>query len=259
MASSIRGGTRTTGSWLSRLFGGGKRVTADKLHVHFLKRDPGSWLSGYFTETAIHPPLSPHADRIDAALADLEKVGSQPLWEKYGQPEGATRTPEMVSTLYAIGHLYTDLVRRRKPDTVVEFGTAFGVSGMYWLSGLEANGRGKLYTFEPNDTWRKVAVQNLERIGTRFRSVLGTFEEHVEAELGQTKIDLAFIDAIHTSEWVKPQFERVAAKLAPRGLIVLDDIHFSEDMKQCWQTLANDPRVRASVALSNQSGIVEFA
>jgi predicted O-methyltransferase YrrM len=44
-------------------------------------------------------------------------------------------------------HLATAL----KPRLVVEVGTAFGVSGMYWLLGLRGSGR--LVTFDPNNVW----------------------------------------------------------------------------------------------------------
>ena len=75
---------------------------------------------------------------------------------------------------------------------------------------------------------------------------------------GET-IDIAFVDAIHTSEFVTPQVELLITLLAPGGLIVLDDISFSDDMCQCWNRWAHDPRVAASVAVGNRVGILEFA
>ncbi len=68
---------------------------------------------------------------------------------------------------------------------------------------------------------------------------------------------LAFIDAIHTSAFVEPQFELVARRLSPGGLIVLDDIDFSPDMWSCWQKLREDRRVLASAEL-DRVGLVEL-
>ena len=83
---------------------------------------------------------------------------------------------------------------------MVEFGTAFGVSGMYWLSGLESNNFGELLTFDPNEVWAEIARKNLSGISNRFQLVNGTFEDNIDAYLGSDRqIDMAFIDVIHTS------------------------------------------------------------
>jgi predicted O-methyltransferase YrrM len=159
-----------------------------------------------------------------------------------------------------MGNLFANLVKKRKPSVIVEFGTAFGVSGMYWIAGLEANNYGELLTFEPNKVWAEIARKNLSAIGSRFQLVIGTFEENIDLYLGHDRrIDIAFIDAIHTSEFVIPQFKLVIDRLAPNGIILLDDINFSSDMASCWDRIALDSRVKASAALSNRVGIVELA
>ena len=101
-----------------------------------------------------------------------------------------------------MGRFFSWLVTNRRPSVIVEFGTAFGVSGMYWLFGLESNGGGTLLTFEPNDVWARIAEANLVAIGRRFELTVGTFEENIDRNLSPgERIDIAFIDAIHTSEF----------------------------------------------------------
>ena len=135
---------------------------------------------------------------------------------------------------------------------------AFGVSGMYWLSGLEGNNFGELLSFDPNEVWAEIAKKNLSGISNRFQLVNGTFEDNIDAYLGSDRqIDMAFIDAIHTSEFVFSQFEIVVARLAPNGIVLLDDIYFSEDMKYAWKTMALSDRVKASAAIE-RVGIVEL-
>jgi predicted O-methyltransferase YrrM len=129
---------------------------------------------------------------------------------------------------------------------------------MYWLSGLEMNAAGRLLTFEPNKVWAPIARGNLDAIGTRFELTVGTFEENIDRMLRSgEQIDIAFIDAIHTSEFVVPQFQIVAARLAPGGLVLLDDIDFSDDMRSCWELLRGDSRVAASVEV-DRVGVLEF-
>jgi predicted O-methyltransferase YrrM len=141
---------------------------------------------------------------------------------------------------------------------IVEFGTAFGVSGMYWLSGLETNGSGHLFTYDPNENWLTVARDNLSAVSSKFTSTLGTFEENVDRTLGERRVDVAFIDAIHTPEFVRPQFELVAERLTPGGVVIVDDIHFSPEMASLWTQLARDSRVLASCALSGRAGLLQL-
>jgi predicted O-methyltransferase YrrM len=151
-------------------------------------------------------------------------------------------------------------IDQSREQLVVEFGTAFGISGMYWLAGLEINKHGRLLTFEPNAIWADIARDNLLAIGRRFTLTHGTFEEHIDSELGaDDRIGIAFIDGSHTSDFVLPQFEIVLKHVAPNGLVVFDDVDFSADMASCWESIARDSRVRASLKLTSRVGIVEVA
>lgn len=128
---------------------------------------------------------------------------------------------------------------------------------MYWLAGIEQSGCGDLLSFEVNKNWAAIALKNLQEIGTRFCLTEGTFEENIASVLAGRKIGIALIDAIHTSEFVNRQFEIVLTYLEPGGIVVLDDVDFSDDMAQCWSAIANDPRVLASVAVNGHLGIIE--
>jgi predicted O-methyltransferase YrrM len=196
-----------------------------------------------------HPGRVPEAIRQRANLT--ARVGRQPLWDGYGQGH-ATRTPDQVKTDPTMGMLYADLITKLEPKVVVEFGTAFGMSGMYWLINLT----GHLYTFEVNPIWADIARSNLSAISDRFTLTVGTFEDNLRVL--PDLIDVAFIDAIHTSECVNPQFDLVASRCRPGSVVVFDDINFSDDMRDCWNALAFDPRVQASAMLGRRVGIVEL-
>ena len=229
-----------------------------RLVFDWIHREPASWLVCNLPVESYKPTRAQHARRIEARTALTQKLGAKQLWQGYGQP-GAVRTANDVRTHASMGSLFAWLVVQRKPKVVVEFGTAFGTSGMYWLSGLEATRSGKLLTFEPNREWAAVARENLRAISTRFELTEGTFEDNVHAVVGDGPyIDIAFIDAIHTGAFVLPQFELVLERLKPGGLVLFDDIDFSEDMADCWSRLAHDPRVLAAVAVAKHVGIVEM-
>jgi predicted O-methyltransferase YrrM len=131
---------------------------------------------------------------------------------------------------------------------------------MYWLAGLERAGSGRLVTFDPNPAWAEIAHDNLAAVGGRFTSVVGTFEAEAARELGAGRsIDLAFVDAVHTSDVVLRQFEDVARRAKPGAIVVFDDINFSADMRFAWTKLANDPRVAGAATFGARVGMLELA
>jgi predicted O-methyltransferase YrrM len=230
--------------------------------IHWIKQSENSWLRQQFQGDFIKPSNSIYSSRIEKLARQTNELGSQPLWEGYANNNigGSTRTSNQVRTDASMGDLYTSLVRKRKPNIMVEFGTAFGVSGMYFLAGIESNGEGRLLTFEPNRIWAKLARNNLSQISNRFDLIVGTFEENIENSLAQNqRIDIAFIDAIHTKEFVIPQLEIVVAKSSSQAIVILDDINFSDDMYECWKEVSIDSRFSASATLGDRVGILELA
>lgn len=227
------------------------------MEMKFVRRLQESWLAQQVTEGSFEPESFPQLDLIESLAAKAQALGPQPLWEGYGQPQ-ATRTSNRVRTGKNMGAFYHWLVRQRTPDIVVEVGTAFGVSGMFWLSGLVSNRRGHLFTFDPNDVWRSVAVRNLSAIGDRYTSIHGTFEDCHTTTLPDLPVDICFIDAIHTSAFVYPQFEILKRRMRDGGIMVFDDIRFSSDMTACWNDLSCRPEVVSSMECSERVGLVEI-
>jgi predicted O-methyltransferase YrrM len=151
-----------------------------------------------------------------------------------------------------LGRLYTAIASAVGDPVVIEVGTAFGVSGMYWLAGI---GTGHLHTFEPNADWASIARRNLESISGQFTLTEAPFEDHAST---LPPADIAFVDAIHTSLFVERQFALLRPLMKPRGIVVFDDINFSADMSSCWQRIARDPAVLASASIGGRVGIVEL-
>lgn len=233
------------------------------LAVAWVRRAEG-WLADNLAPALAAPP-SPLAPRIEARAADTHGLGPRPLWEGYADHNAGTRyagkmarTSNQVRTSPPFGNAYAALVARRRPAAVVEFGTAFGVSGMYWLAGLEAAGHGHLFTFEPNDDWSAIAQGNLATISSRFTLTHGTFEANAARVLSPGTVDIAFIDAIHTSAFVFAQFAVLKPFLTPSAIVLFDDIGFSADMTQCWNTIAQGDGIRASATVGRRAGIVEM-
>jgi predicted O-methyltransferase YrrM len=224
------------------------------------------WLVRNLPEPHFSPPKLVDADWIEARASETERMGAKPLWAGYAAVPNYSRAAadskrrsDQVRSPALAGRLFAWLARERAATIIVEFGTAFGVSGMYWLAGLKGNRRGRLLTFEPNAVWVEIARANLASISDQFDLVTGTFEECIDLTLrpGQ-RIDIAFVDAIHTSAFVFRQFDILISRMAPGGLILFDDINFSDDMASCWHAISRDPRIVASATIGRRLGIVEL-
>ncbi len=235
-----------------------------KLSVEFLC-ERSSWLKDNLPPR-LSVPKSIHAGLIERRAAATQQLGAKPLWEGYASirdyprpTAGSSRSSDQVRSTAVAGRFFAWLAAERAATTIVELGTGFGVSGMYWLAALKRNGHGRLLTFEPNEVWAEIARKNLAAISNNFDLVIGTFEDNIDAVLrADERIDIAFVDAIHISEVVFRQFDALVPRMRPGGLVLFDDIAFSDDMKSCWQKLATDPRIIASASLDGRLGIVEL-
>lgn len=68
---------------------------------------------------------------------------------------------------------------------------------------------------------------------------------------------MAFIDAIHTREFVSKQLDLVLKLAAPGALVVFDDINFSENMRNFWDEVVNEDRFSAAFEF-NGVGLAEL-
>lgn len=231
--------------------------TARDIHPRFVRR--GGWLTANLPSRFVPPKLAIH-EKVEERAVETQHLGGRTLWNgykdvaNYPRPEGQ-RTSDQVRSTALMGRFYSWLANQRKEHIIVEFGTAFGVSGMYWLSGI---GSGHLYTFEPNAEWAAIANENLKSISGNYTLTVDIFEAAGPKILAPKSVGIAFVDAIHTSEFVFRQLEILKPLVRPGGLIVLDDIGFSPDMATCWKTVARDPSFTASATLTPRVGIIEL-
>jgi predicted O-methyltransferase YrrM len=149
------------------------------------------------------------------------------LWSGYGQP-GATRRPSEVCVTEQIGMELQRLCWTLCPRVVVEAGTGFGVSGWNLLHGLAAGlprPCGHLYTFEANPEWAREARERLQSANASgFTLIVGRFEDELATAIGDQRIDLAFLDAMHTDEAVLAQWDAVMRHASPGLVVAVDDI-----------------------------------
>lgn len=234
------------------------------LEVEVIRGTDG-WLANqaFWTAPADFPEIIKAVAAIERRAEITGQTGKHPIWEgyktlpNYRKSKRDFRSAEQVRASASLCLMFAWLAAARHSIAVIEIGTGFGISGMYWLCGLaETNGR--LYSFEPNLVWSDLARDNLQAISDNFILVNGTFEEHADSKLAGVAADIGVIDAIHTPDAVHRQLGILKRFLAPGALIVIVGVNFSPEMSACWGTLSEDRSYAGSAMIGQRVGILEL-
>ena len=145
----------------------------------------------------------------------------------------------------------------RKGLTIVELGTSLGVTTAY-LAAMDS--RNKVVTYEGCPAVAEVAQANWEKLGlSNIACVVGeiTVDSLQLAVDSLNGIDVAFIDANHTCEATLTYFNALASRVHEKSVIVVDDIHYNEDMEKAWKAICADERVTTTMDLYRM-GLVFF-
>lgn len=143
-----------------------------------------------------------------------------------------------------------------KPGTIIELGTSLGISGMYLAAAIP---QGKLLTLEGCPNIAALARENFQKAGIRNAEVItGHFDDTLPQVLQNLPtVEFAYIDGNHTEAGTLHYFTLLKHKAGPNTVLVFDDIHWSEGMKNAWRSICADPAVTVSLDLFH-IGVVFF-
>ncbi len=141
------------------------------------------------------------------------------------------------------------LVRRLKPESLLELGTCLGISGAYIGAAMSMNGFGSLVTIEGAETLAAKAQTNFDTLGFRnIETVVGRFQDRLDAVLQKTgRLDAVLIDGHHDGAATLRYFETILPALAPGAVVVFDDIGWSMEMHEAWKMLRAHHSVGCSI------------
>lgn len=154
------------------------------------------------------------------------------------------------------GKLLYNLTAYFRPGTILELGSATGISAIYMALG---NPDARLVTVEGCRETAMIAQENINRIGIKNATVVNaSFEEVLPLVFFDLKtIGLAFFDGNHTFDATIGYFERCLPYSDENSLFIFDDIHWSEDMERAWEKIKQHPSVSVSIDLYRM-GLVFF-
>ena len=143
------------------------------------------------------------------------------------------------------------LVRNFKPPTVLELGSAVGISGSYQAAALSLNQAGQLITLEGCSNVAKVTRETFATLNfTNVDLVVGKFEDKLDSVLlAHHPVDLCLVDGHHDEVATVEYFEAIRAYSTGSSLLVFDDINWSEGMKRAWKQIAQAPGIRRAFQL----------
>ena len=120
------------------------------------------------------------------------------------------------------GELLYILVRAKRPNTVIEFGTSYGISAVYLAAAVADNATGHLFSTELNVAKVLAARANLEeaRLADRVTILLGDARTTLKDIPGP--IDFVLLDG--WKDLCLPLLQSLESRLAIGALIVADDI-----------------------------------
>jgi len=128
------------------------------------------------------------------------------------------------------------LTKSFQSEVIIELGACAGISAMYFASATSVK---QLFTVEGSEELAKIANTSLQSysnaivVNSLFDDAL---DEHLP-RLGQT-IDLAYIDGHHEKVATIHYFDKLLANLTPGAIVIFDDVSWSYDMREAWDTLS---------------------
>ena len=209
------------------------------------------------------PALPSHTAEEIARVADGYRTNASPyVSERW---VGDVRAHFEISSSYGLkGRFLTAAVRFRRPASVLELGTAYGLSAIFLL---EASPDVRLTTVEMGARQHALASELLaKRYGSRVTCVLGTSQD-VLPTLPPRSVDLVFHDAAHTREAYIGDFAAMLPALRPNAVVFIDDIRWdgglfvNEDPRpyEGWREIVAHPRVTHAVELERTVGLIHVA
>jgi predicted O-methyltransferase YrrM len=164
---------------------------------------------------------------------------------------GNTKTVASVATNSAKPPRYAQLLFRMSryyaPQNTLELGTSLGISTAY----LAAGNSNMVITGEGNKALASIAKTQLDALGyPHVKIITGHFDHTLPQMLAaMPRVDIAFMDGNHRKIPTLKYFNLLLPKLSPSAAIVIDDIHWSEEMESAWKTIKEDPRVMLTADL----------
>ena len=140
------------------------------------------------------------------------------------------------------------MVNYFQPSTILELGTSLGITTAYLACG---KADAQVITMEGAKAVAAIAQQNFKSLRLKnIELVTGNFDHTLPGTLEQlSSVDFAFIDGNHRLQPTLHYFNLLLPKVHEYSVLIFDDIHWSSEMEEAWNTIKAHEQVRLTIDL----------
>jgi len=144
---------------------------------------------------------------VQAVIDEVDQICRRDFVYMIG-PQKAARLASLVST--------------KKPNLVVECGTAIGYSGLWIARALKTNGKGRLLTIEIDEDRARIARDFFRKAGLSDLVELRVGDARQVVQAVRGPVDFLFLDCNYSNYY--PSFVGIEAQLAGGAVVVADNV-----------------------------------
>jgi predicted O-methyltransferase YrrM len=140
------------------------------------------------------------------------------------------------------------LVKHFQPVNLLELGTSLGISTAYMS---KASPTKKIITIEGSENIANIAIDNFNRLNiSNIQVITGNFDIQLPKLLQNTStFDFVFFDGNHRKQPTLSYFELCLQHKHNDSVFVFDDIHWSDEMEEAWESIKQSPEVTVTIDL----------
>ena len=195
--------------------------------------------------------LDTKSEQIISELIDSLKNNNEIIeFSDYGVGSKKLTNKRKVSAVLAtssskgkFGKLLFQLTQFLKPKETLELGTSLGLGSIMLKLGYP---KGNVTTVEACPNTHSIAKKNFTDISLRIEAKNNTFKNFL-AENREVNYDLIFIDGHHDGEALLEYMSRLKPFTNENTLFILDDIRWSESMRDAWEKIIESDEYHTTV------------
>lgn len=133
-----------------------------------------------------------------------------------------------------------------KPSTILEIGTSLGLATSAMALG---NPKAKVSTIEGCSNTANVAQNQLAEFNCKnVENVIAEFESFLISEnIQATNYNLIYFDGNHSKKATLAYFDLLLPTIDNDSVWIFDDIHWSSEMEEAWETIKKHPKVKVTI------------
>jgi predicted O-methyltransferase YrrM len=141
--------------------------------------------------------------------------------------------------------LIIKIVNYFKPENILELGTSVGLGTYCFYLG---NPEAKITTLEGCPNTAQIAIDHFKKYhSNNIDVIIGDFKETLPEIIDKGNIDFVYFDGNHQKEPTLNYFNQCLKMVHNETIFIFDDIYWSKEMEDAWNTIRNHPKITVSI------------